>query len=1305
MTYRALKFISRHLWFSSVLMLVVLALSLTAARILLPMLQDYRGEVAAEVGERVQREVTIEAFEIGWHGLGPRVFLHEVRLLADDGHSTLLSFKKAHVDIDLLASLLDWQLNIGRLSLNGVELQLVRHEDGRFGLAGMDVTDAVVSHNDSDAALRWLMNQGQLQVLNSTVWWRDLRTGETLKFHDVNLQLDNSGAGHRLSGHLQLPSAYGDRLHLAVDLQDSELELERLNGRVYLQGEGLRLSRWLAGVDRSGLLVERGSLDAQLWLDINDGVLDTVKGTLDGDDMLLVGDGARSARLDAVYGEFVWQRRLHGWELDIDRFRPRIDGVAWPATRMLARYSKSDATAQLELASDFIDLEDVATFSTLLPQLSPQLRDLLLQSRPRGRAAQAYVSLEWSSDEVTPPRYFISSRISNLGLQAVNALPGFDGLDGALNMTQDGGVFELASRGGFFDSQGLFRDFIAIEQMAGRIDWRRREDGWHVFIDDLSIANQDIQSLTRGSLLFPNDGRKPVVSLFGRFHDGDGRSTSRYLPVKLLSPATVAWLDRAIQQGRVRSGAMVLSGALDHFPFDDGSGRFEIRFDVESGVLDYADEWPPLTGINAEILFQGRSMTIFGRQATILNSVVEGVEVHIPDLGGHPPMLQVNGKVRGDAADILKVLTESPLRQRFADFLGNARGSGDGRLELGFNLPLAGGEAPTVKGQLRLTGAELEFEEYGLDLRKISGVLGFSESGITAHGVEARVMGQAVTIDINTETKGGKRWLQFNANGHSDLAALARRQPLPVYAFLQGNAPWRANFRVATDDAKVAPILRIDTDLKGVAINLPAPLAKPASKPAPLTVQAEFLRTGANWRIEFDRRLYGLFDIPQDSAQGRGSIALGTAAVLPQAPGMRLAVRQSKMDMAAWLSWLTSDATADKASNKASKTSSSKTERKDGDKDGLALRWIELDVERARLGERTLHGMKAKGVLGKDAWRIELDSTEAEGVVSVPLASGAPLQMDFVRLLLLAPDAPAAGASKATADTTINPAELPPLRIRSDYFVVADMKLGQLELRTSPREQGLTIERLRLDSPAAEVNLKGSWTRIGKRHSSAINGRIDIRDFGDFQSNLGYAASIDDGEGPIDFDLQWGSPLIDPQFELLRGKASFNIKDGRLLDVEPGAGRLLGMFGIGTLSRRMTLDFSDVFSQGFAFDEMEGQFAVVDGSVFTRDSAGESQPLKIKGPAANIELRGRAGFVDRDYDQLVAVTPHVTASLPVWGAVAGGLTTGAAVLLMERLLRSKIDDATRFYYRVHGSWDQPQMDAVDAQGQLLSPAP
>lgn len=127
-----------------------------------------------------------------------------------------------------------------------------------------------------------------------------------------------------------------------------------------------------------------------------------------------------------------------------------------------------------------------------------------------------------------------------------------------------------------------------------------------------------------------------------------------------------------------------------------------------------------------------------------------------------------------------------------------------------------------------------------------------------------------------------------------------------------------------------------------------------------------------------------------------------------------------------------------------------------------------------------------------------------------------------------------------------------------------------------------------------------------------------------------------------------------------------------------------------TLPRRLTLDFSDLFGDGMAFDVIEGNFIIRNGDAYTND-------LVMKGPSVDILISGRTGLSTHDYDQIAIVTPQISDSLAVASGFLGpmGLGLGTVLYFAGNLfepLQDSINNIMKFQYSISGSWNDPVIE-------------
>ncbi|HFC52887.1 MAG TPA: hypothetical protein ENJ43_00440 [Gammaproteobacteria bacterium] len=179
---------------------------------------------------------------------------------------------------------------------------------------------------------------------------------------------------------------------------------------------------------------------------------------------------------------------------------------------------------------------------------------------------------------------------------------------------------------------------------------------------------------------------------------------------------------------------------------------------------------------------------------------------------------------------------------------------------------------------------------------------------------------------------------------------------------------------------------------------------------------------------------------------------------------------------------------------------------------------------------------------------------------------------------------------------------------------------------------------------------------------------------------LGFSAMVHGSDLVLEGTLGWPGSPMDFSLRNMHGRVELNIGEGYIESMEPGAGRLFGLFSLQALPRRLALDFRDLFSKGFRFDRIRGGIRLGDGNATTRD-------LLLEGATARIAVSGRTGYVARDYDQHILVIPGDGSNLFVAGALAWGPQAGALIWMAEKLLR--LDKVAQYVYHVTGTWDNP----------------
>jgi uncharacterized protein YhdP len=294
------------------------------------------------------------------------------------------------------------------------------------------------------------------------------------------------------------------------------------------------------------------------------------------------------------------------------------------------------------------------------------------------------------------------------------------------------------------------------------------------------------------------------------------------------------------------------------------------------------------------------------------------------------------------------------------------------------------------------------------------------------------------------------------------------------------------------------------------------------------------------------------------------------------------------------------------------------------------------------------------------------------------------LDMEYVDLAALFVQQGGGSSRRLTPDM------LPPLYWNAKKLIWKDWTFFDVVLETAAHQHGMVINKLSLNGPAMTFDARGTWLTTWRgTHETQFEGELSSTQCGDSLQGLGFQRSIDRCSYNAKFESKWPAEPYALSWENTTGNTSFTMKDGEILEVDPGAGgRLLGLLNIFKLANRLSLDFDDVTREGFAFDSIEGDFEFVRGD-------GSLKDFNISAPAADINMFGSINLLKRDYGLLMRVKPHTDTLTFAGGALLGGVVVGAGLALIQKIFDLGIIGHN--VYSITGSWDDPQVEQIVEQ--------
>lgn len=281
--------------------------------------------------------------------------------------------------------------------------------------------------------------------------------------------------------------------------------------------------------------------------------------------------------------------------------------------------------------------------------------------------------------------------------------------------------------------------------------------------------------------------------------------------------------------------------------------------------------------------------------------------------------------------------------------------------------------------------------------------------------------------------------------------------------------------------------------------------------------------------------------------------------------------------------------------------------------------------------------------------------------------------------------APSAAPSAAAAQAS----DFPALDIVVDDFHLDEKALGRLEVQATVRADGRDwrLTRLAMTTPEATLTGTGQWSGAPARRM-ALDFDLELADSGAFLQRLGMGRVLKGGKGSMRGQVTWtGTPLA-LDIPSLGGTVRIALDKGQFLKADAGAARLLGVLSLQSLLRRLTLDFRDVFQEGFAFDAVTGNARIERGVAHTDD-------LRMRGVNVVVFMAGDADFKAETQDLRVVVIPEINAGAASLAYAAINPVVGLGTFLAQLFLRHPLMQAGTKEFHVVGTWADPKVETVD----------
>lgn len=1230
---------------------------------LLPNVEHYRVDFASSISRAAGQRVEVGAISADWAGLRPHLLLRDVQIYDKRGLPVL--YLRSLENILSWRTLVAGEIRLYSLTIDEVSLAVRRNADGVIYLAGIPVNQPGQESGFAD----WLLRQGNVVVRNATLLWQDdMHGAPPLVLTHVNMRVENNGNQHNFGISAVPPASLASPIDLRGEFKGVTLrDFHAWQGSMYAKLDYTDISMWRNWLALPYALAG-GSGGLQVWADMEGGALSGVTA-----DVLLAGVRMRFARdlpemeVKDMSGRIGWRRftgkpltvwfgagKRGGDEFFSSKLRLMLrDGTeVMPVSfnaRFLSAAGKQPAEGKAE--TDSLRLEPLVALARYLP-LDASQREKLAQLSPRGGFQD--FSASWKGDWKAPLEYTLKGHFALLGLNAYEAFPGFSGLSGNLDGSQKGGTLSLSAQGAQLVLPKVFRAPLEIDSLAVQVAWKKAKNEWDFKLNNASLANEDMAGTAYGTF-HTVKGTPGFIDLTASFNRADGRRVGKYIPL-VVGQGARDWLDTSFLAGGSSDVRLRLKGNLADFPYvDNKNGLFQITAKISGGKLDYAKGWPVIDHIAGDLLFEGKRMVLTTHEGNIFGAKLPKVRATIPDLLTFDERLDIEGEVHGPTAEFLKFIEQSPVTEMINGFTEGMQAAGNGKLDLKLHIPLRNTQQTRLTGLYQFFNNRILAGEDIPPVEEASGKLQFTEAGVNIQNASAQILGGPATINASTQQDGTVR---VGAQGKLTAAGLVRSNYIPYAKYLHGTAGWRGSLTLRK---KLADFV-VDSNLVGLSSDLPVPLNKKAAESVVLHIEKKILNPQQDTvAISYGQMVNAKLLRRSDGRQmqlDRGAVSFGGVAALQPQTGLWVNGSLRYLDLDGWRSVVAQG---------------------DG-KSGLGLAGGALSVDTLDAFGRRFSDLRISASTQHDALLVTLNGKDIAGDLNFrSLPQGrSKLTARFKNLTI-----PVAAPAKAGAPDAQDGGDLPALDVIAENFQIRQRKLGKLELTASPFDHGWQIEKLRLTSPESSLQMDGYWQWVGQP-STRVNLKLEVNDLGKFMTRFDQPDSIKRGTARLEGYAGWQGAPADLDYATLTGNFSLEAHSGQFMKVDPGIGKLLGILSLQALPRRITLDFRDVFSEGFAFDDIAANVRIQKG-------VASSDDFKMTGPAAKVVMSGETDLYRETQNLKVLVTPALGEGVSVASALLGGPAVGLTALLLQKVLKDPLGQIASYEYLVTGTWTDPKV--------------
>ena len=763
-------------------------------------LDYYKKELVNIISQETKKEVTIEKFDANWNVTNPQFIIENFSIYANKSEKSF-TFKKFEVDVSWW-SLIKFELVLDQVTLYDLAVEIQKNSESEFLIGGWKVAFDPSSEDEFDGKLiDWLLNQDELQLVNSKIIWIDKTRANSppLVLSDINISYHTSDLLSYLDRHVFYLDFYtsagtSKKVSLTGHFDaDSINELQKADGAFTFKFDDLNLYAFSPWVDYP-LSINDGSGSLSINMEFEDGKLREGGSNFSIKD--LNANTLKNGNQSMVFQEIKGDVNL---KLVNDELNIILDNL-FLTTNSKLKFEDSSAsvkynleTSQVNKLTMIVDRFDLASVKEISNQfLSENDESNIMINALSATGEIDDLKLKWQRTlEEESPKIKLSAKLLKIEVNEFEDFPGLKNITGEIKIENEKGIIKSVSRDLTITKNNVFRSPLKLNQFTGAVTWKNKK----YMLNDIAIKDDFMEVFINGDVEYQ--------SLDDLYVDLNIDSPTINIPnFKVFYPKQIGkdglgWLDTSLLEGTAENTSLQIKGKVKDFPFIDennkpdlSKGFFRVQTSIKDSFIEYGDNWPEVEKFDAEVSVNGGDVFITSQKGELDKSQIKTFNGAITPFTADEVVLNIDTVLDSSAENIIYAVNNSPIKEAMKGMSEDMEGKGDGELKLVLNVGFDDLDNIPFKGTYEFLGSTLENPQLEIPpISDLRGVLEFNNDDVKITNLDGKLFGEPLNLKLKNadgatiiDLKGvigenmikellGENWLK-NINGQADWEGL-----------------------------------------------------------------------------------------------------------------------------------------------------------------------------------------------------------------------------------------------------------------------------------------------------------------------------------------------------------------------------------------------------------------------------------------------------------------------------------------------------------------------------------------------------